>query len=130
MTNYEKKILQALQEIEKTVKKLDDTLDKMENTDSKVKHFIEQERAIHEIKKIAREFHKIEKLAEKDAVEQAHRITAEAEQEKALVKIAMATEKLDTELANIGDDDEKVKSFIAQKELADQIKKILQLQPL
>jgi len=126
MANYEKKISKALLEIEKTVEKLDNTLDKMDNTDSKVKHFIEQEKAIHEIKKIAHEFDKIEKFEEKDDLKRADKIAVDIDkQEKALAHIADAAEKLDAELAKISDDDGKIKSFIAQKKITHQIKKIL-----
>ena len=51
MTNYSKKEFKTLGKIEHTIIKLDETLGKMEDTDSKIKHFFEQEKAIHEIKK-------------------------------------------------------------------------------
>ena len=126
MANNEKKIVKALLEIEKTVEKLDETLDKMDAAEGKAKHFIEQEKAIHEMKKIARECDKIEKYEEKEDEALARRIKVDvAEQEKALAHIAEAADKLDEELSKISDDDGKVKSFIAQKKVAHQIKKIL-----
>jgi len=126
MADHEKKILKALLEIEKTVEKLDCTLDKLDDTDSKAKHFIEQEKAIHEIKKIIHESDKIDKYEEKDAEKWAHRITADVDgQEKAVTHILNAAEKLDEELSKIGDDDGKIKSFIAQKKVMHQVKKIL-----
>ena len=126
MAEHGKKILKALLEIEKTVEKLDDTLNKLDSADGKVKHFIEQEKAIHEIKKIAREFHKIEKYEEKDDAKRAHKITVDVNgQEKALTNIANAADKLGEELAKVSDDDGKIKSFIAQKKITHQVKKIL-----
>jgi len=126
MADHEKKILKALLEIEKTVEKLDETLCKLDDTDGKVKQFIEQEKAIHEIKKIARAVDRIDKYEDKDAEKWAKRIAADIEgQEKALVDIAVAADQLDEELAKVSDDDGKVKSFIAQKKIMHQVKKIL-----
>jgi len=126
MEHNEKKILKALLEIEKTVEKLDETLDKMDGAEGKVKHFIEQEKAVHEIKKIARECDKIEKYDAKDEAAQAHRVKVDVvEQEKALERIAKEADKLDEALSEMSDDDGKVKSFIAQKKTVHQIKKIL-----
>jgi len=126
MADHEKKISKALLKVEKTIEKLDETLDKLDNTDGKVKHFIEQEKAIHEIKKIAHEFDKIEKNEEKIDEKLAHRITADVDaQEKALKNIANAADKLGAELSKISDDDGKLKSFIAQKKIMHQVKKIL-----
>jgi len=68
MADHEKKILKALLEIEKTIEKLDETLCKLDDADGKkVKHFVEQEKAIHEIKKILRAVDRIDKYEEKDA---------------------------------------------------------------
>ena len=126
MADHEKRIAKALLKIAKTVEKLDDTLDKLDGADGKVKHFIEQEKAIHEIKKIAHEFDKIEKNEEEIDEKLARRITADVDaQEKALNHIANAAVKLDEELLKISDDDGKVKSFIAQKKIIHQVKKIL-----
>ena len=126
MADHEKKISKALIEIAKTVEKLDDTLDKLDSADGKAKHFIEQEKAIHEIKKIAHEFDKIEKNEEKIDAKLAKTITADVgAQEKALNSIANAAVKLDEELSKISDDDGRVKSFIAQKKITHQVKKIL-----
>ena len=126
MANYDKKISKALVEIAKTVEKLDGTLEKLDSAEGKVKQFFEQEIAIHEIKKIAREYDKIDKYEEKEAEEWAHKITVDIEgQEKALDNIAKEAEKLDEVLSGMSDDDGKIKSFIAQKKAAHQIKKIL-----
>ena len=126
MADYEKKISKALVEIAKTVEKLDGTLEKLDNSEGKVKQFFEQEVALHEIKKISHEFDKIDKYEEKEADEWARKITADiAGQEKALENIAKEADKLDEVLSNMSDDDGKVKSFIAQKKAAHQIKKIL-----
>ena len=101
-------------------------MEKLDKADSKVKHFIEQEKAIHEIKKIAREYEKIEKFEEKEELQHENRIKADIYgQEKALKNIVHAVDKLDEELSKISDDDGKVKSFIAQKKITHQVKKIL-----
>jgi len=126
MTHTEKKILKALVEIGKTVEKLDDTLDKMDCCESEAKHFIEQEKAIHEIKKIVRESDRLDKYEEKDLEQWARKVTKDvAGQEKALSHIGDAADKLEAELAKIGDDDGRVKSFVAQKKMIHQVKRIL-----
>jgi len=126
MADHERKIITALFEIEGLAEELDLTLEKMDNADGKVKHFIEQEKAIHEIKKIAHEFDKIDKYEEKDAEKWAHRIAVDIDkQEKALENIAKEADKLDEVLSKMGDDDGKIKSFIEQKKATHHIKKIL-----
>lgn len=126
MADYEKKIAKTLVEIAKTVEKLDGTLEKLDSAEGKIPQYLEQEKAIHEIKKIAREFEKIDKYEEKEADEWARKITVDIEgQEKALDNITKEAEKLDEALANTNDDDGKVKAFIAQKKATHYIKKIL-----
>ena len=126
MASPEKKILKALLEIAKEMEKLDHTLDKLDCADNKAKHFIEQEKAMHEIKKIVHASDKLEKYEEKDIEKWAHKITVDVDgQAKALSNIANAADKLDGELAKIGDDDGKVKSFVIQKQVIHQVKKIL-----
>ena len=126
MADHEKKIAKTLLEIAETVEKLDNTLSKLDDADGKVKHFIEQEKAIHEIKKIIHKASKIEEYDKKATAEWAHRLSVDAEgQDKALANIVKATEKLDEELAKVSDDNGKIKSFIAQKKIIHQVKKIL-----
>ena|GEM_PF-1704310 len=126
MADHEKKIIKALFEIEGLAEELDLTLEKMDDADGKVKHFIEQEKAIHKIKKIAKAYDKIDKYEEKDAKKCEQRLKADVhEQEKALAHIAKEADKLDEELEKVTDDDGKVKSFVIQKKATHQIKKIL-----
>ena len=126
MANYEKKIIKTLVEIAKEMEKLDETLDKLDSADGKLKHFYEQEKAIHEIKKIAHKVDKVERYEEKDAEKWAHKIAVDIDgQVKALTNIASEVDKLEKELAKIDDDDGKVKSFITQRKVAHQVKKIL-----
>jgi len=126
MADHERKIITALFEIEGLAEELDLTLEKMDNADGKVKHFIEQEKAISKIKKIAKEYDKIDKYEEKDAKKCASRLKGDVhEQEKALEHIANEADKLDEALEKVTDDDGKVKSFVIQRKAAHQIKKIL-----
>jgi len=127
MADHEKKIITALFEIEGLAEELDLTLEKMDDAgDGKVKHFIEQEKAIHKIKKIAKEYDKIDKYEEKDAKKCASRLKGDVrEQEKALEHIANEADKLDEALDKVTDDDGKIKSFVIQRKAAHQIKKIL-----
>ena len=64
MTDLAAREEKLIREIEKEMDKLDQTLAKMDETDSKIKHFIEQEKALHEIRTIIRKEHKLEKLEE------------------------------------------------------------------
>ena len=126
MADYEKKILKALVVIAKEMEKLDKTLDKLDNADGKLKHFYEQEKAIHEIKKIAHKADKVAHYEEKDAEKWAHKIAVDIDgQAKALMDIASEVDKLEEELAEIDDDAGKAKSFLAQRKVAHQVKKIL-----
>ena len=61
MTDYVAKEVKLLNKIADRISILDGVLDKMEDTDSKVKHFMEQEKALHEIRAIIREENKIGK---------------------------------------------------------------------
>ena len=126
MADHEKKILKALVAIAKEMEKLDKTLDKLDSADGKLKHFYEQEKVIHEIKKIAHKADKVEHYEEKDAEKWAHKIAVDIDgQVKALMNIANAADKLEEELDKIDDDAGKVKSFVAQRKMAHQVKKIL-----
>ena len=141
MLTHEKKVFKALFDIQEELEKLEKTLETLAEADNKVKCFIEQEKAIHEIKKIAHMYDKIEKYDAKDvekyeakvakwdekyAKKHAGKITADVkEQEKSLTHIVNAVDKLDKELEKLSDDDGKVKAYIAQKKAAHQIKKIL-----
>ena len=126
MADHEKKIIKALFEIEGLAEELDQTLDKMDGEDSKVKKFIEQEKAIRKIKKIAKEYAIIDKEEASECKECARKLSADVKgQEKALEDIAKEAEKLDGELDKVTDDDSKVKSFILQKKVMHRVKKIL-----
>ena len=141
MLTHEKKIFKALFDIQEELEKLDNTLEKLADADSKAKCFIEQEKAIHEIKKIAHMYDKIEKYDAKDvenyekkvakwnekyAKKHTDKIAADVEaQEKSLTHIVNAVDKLNKELEKLDNDDGKVKAYIAQKKAAHQIKKIL-----
>ena len=141
MLTHEKKVFKALFDIQEELEKLDKTLEKLTEADNKVKCFIEQEKAIHEIKKIAHMYDKIEKYDAKDiekyeakvaewdekyTKKHTGKIAADVEaQEKSLAHIVNAVDKLNEELDKLGNDDGKIKSYIAQKKAAHQIKKIL-----
>lgn len=127
MTNYEKKEEKAFEKIEKTLVHLDETLGKLEDTDSKVKHFVEQEKALHEIKSIIRHEKKIDKL-QNEAVEDAAVEAGEwlDQQDALFTDIANEVTKLDKTLDKLDEDkDSKVKSYVEQEKALHEIKKIV-----
>lgn len=119
LIDYGEKELRTLKKIDKRINVLEETLDKMDDTNSKVKHCLEQEKALHEIRRITREENHIDKLSEKS--------------EKSTVngaidiinEISNRIDKLDKDLDSLNDDDSKVKKYIAQKETIHDIKKLV-----
>ena len=55
MTNYNKKEQHCLTKIYSTIQKLDETLLKIDESTNSLSYFLEQEKAIHEIKVILRQ---------------------------------------------------------------------------
>ena len=98
----------------------------MEDTESKAKHFIEQEKALHEIRSIIREEKAVDKTKEK-AEEASEKAVDKLikEQDKAVTHIVKKSDDLDKNLANLDDDDSKVKSYLEQKKVVKDIKDIL-----
>ena len=116
MTDLAAREEKLIREIEKEMDKLDQTLAKMDETDSKIKHFIEQEKALHEIRTIIRKEHKLEKLEEKDAQHEIDAVVNELEREESLINgINKEVEKSDKTLSKIDVDENRVKSYYEQK---------------
>ena len=126
MTDYAKKEQKILNKIEDTFGKLDTTLDKLEESeDTKVKHFVEQEKAIHEIKKIISEGKKLNKNEQNAIDDVAYEVDAWMDSEESLVgKISKYFDELDKTLSNISDDDNHVKRYIEQKKVLHEVKEI------
>ena len=126
MTDLAAREEQLIREIEKEMDKLDQTLAKMDETDSKIKHFIEQEKALHEIRTIIRKEHKLEKLEEKDAQHEIDAVVNELEREESLINgINKEVEKLDKTLSKIDGDENRVKSYFEQKKALHEIREIV-----
>lgn len=127
MATYDEKQEKAFNEIADTLFKLDNTLATLANTDSKVKHFFEQEKALHEINKIVRETKKIEKL-EDEKIDSVILTAEEIAQivDDNLKSIGKTLVNLDDTLAKLDDaEGSKVKSYILQKKAIHEVKKIL-----
>lgn len=126
MTDLAAREEKLIREIEKEMDKLDQTLAKMDETDSKIKHFIEQEKALHEIRTIIRKEHKLEKLEEKDAQHEIDAVVNELEREESLINgINKEVEKLDKTLSKIDGDENRVKSYFEQKKVLHEIREIV-----
>lgn len=126
MTDLAAREEKLIREIEKEMDKLDQTLAKMDETDSKIKHFIEQEKALHEIRTIIRKEHKVEKLEEKDAQHEIDAVVNELEREESLINgINKEVEKLDKTLSKIDGDENRVKSYFEQKKVLHEIREIV-----
>lgn len=126
MTDFENKEIRALEVIAKKIIALDKHLTEIEETDSKVKHFIAQEEAIHDIRSITRHIAKMGKIADKELKDGAQKIAEVTAGEADTIKqIDQEFDKLETTLGKLSDDDNKVKSFLEQKKAIYEIKKIL-----
>lgn len=119
MTNYGEKEIKLLEKIDSRINKLDEDLAKMDDTDSKVKHFVEQEKALHEIRDITREEKHVDKLTDK-AVEKT--VTGAVD---VINEISKRIDDLDKDLDNLNDDDSKVKGYLAQKKTIHDIKELV-----
>ena len=126
MTDYAKKEQKILNKIQEATEKLDTTLDKVEESEeTKVKHFIEQEKAIHEIKKIISDGKKLYKNEQNAVEDAAYEVSDWMDNEDSLVgNISNRFDKLDKTLSNISDDDNRVKSYIEQKKVLHEVKEI------
>lgn len=127
MADYEAREEKLLGKIADRLNTLDETLAKMEDTDSKVKHFFEQEKALHEIRVITRKENRInrdeDKAEEKDEKQMSDWISG---QMKLVDDIDKRIDTLDATLAKLDEDkDSKVKSYLEQKKAIEEIKKIL-----
>lgn len=124
--NYSKKENSLLNKINKRITKLNADLERMEDTESKAKHFVEQEKALHEIRSIIREENLVYKTKEKaDEANEKAIDNLVKDQEKAITHIVKKIDDLDKNLANLDDDDSKVKSYLEQKKVVKDIKDIL-----
>lgn len=126
MANFVKRESRALEKIAKEITKLDNTLEKLDDTDSKVKGFVEQEKAIHEIKSIIRTSDKVEKI-ENEAVDKVvDDAEVSEEQYNDLVQsISNEFDKLDTTLDKLDTTNSKAEAFIEQKKALHEAKEIV-----
>ncbi len=127
MRDYAEKEIKILSKINKLITKLDNTLDKMDNTESRIMHFIEQEKAIHELKALIRNERKLDK-AEADARRQLDKEARKwAETQLSLLEgIDSEIGKLEKTLKALDETESKVKSYFEQKKAIHEIKKIMQ----
>lgn len=126
MTDFEKKEVRALEVIAKKIVDLDKHLATIEESKGKVKHYIAQEEAIHDIRSITRHIAKIGKIEEQEVQKGLKIIASNDKEEVATVqKIDQEFEKLEGTLSKLADDDGKVKSALEQEKAIFEIKKIL-----
>lgn len=127
MADYEAREEKLLGKIADRLNILDETLAKMEDTDSKVKHFFEQEKALHEIRVITRKENRINKdenkAEQKDEKQMSDWISG---QMKLVDDIDKRLDTLDATLDKLNEGkDSKVKSYLEQKKAIEEIKTIL-----
>ena len=127
MKNYDEKEAKVLNNIADTLVKLDGTLDRLEDSTGKVKHFAEQELAIHEIKSIIRNCHKLEELEDDRVKDNVLDMSIlEDLKDENLKTVAKTIGKLDETVKKLDENkDSKVKSYILQKKALHETKKIL-----
>lgn len=119
MIDYSEKEAKLLNKINTRIDELENNLDKMDNTDSKIKHFFEQEKALHDIKSIIRSENKIYKDEAEDVADSMKKETNIA------AVISNKIDDLENRLNKLNDDDTKIKSYIEQKKAIADIKKII-----
>ena len=119
--NIEDKILK---EINQKIEELDINLSKMDSAENKLIHFADQEKALHDIKSILRKEKEIDRLAkDTEKIAQKSDENAVVQNQKELIdKISKKIDDLIGTLANVSDDDAKIKSYIDQKEVINDIK--------
>lgn len=127
MTDYTQKQAEALDKIAQTLDKLDVSLTKMDAADEGgVKHFYEQEKAMHEIKKLLREADMVDTYEQKAGETGQKRLGQDmSKQAASLGKIDKRMGQLDATLASLNETDNKVKSYIEQKKAVHEIREIL-----
>lgn len=119
MIDYSEKEAKLLNKISARIDELESNLAKMDNTDSKIKHFFEQEKALHDIKSIIRSENKIYKDEAEDVADSIKKETTIA------AVISNKIDDLENRLNELNDDDTKIKSYIEQKKAIADIKKII-----
>lgn len=119
MIDYSEKEAKLLNKINTRIDELESNLAKMDNTDSKIKHFFEQEKALHDIKSIIRSENKIYKDEAEDVADSIKKETTIA------AVISNKIDDLENRLNELNDDDTKIKSYIEQKKAIADIKKII-----
>lgn len=119
MIDYSEKEAKLLNKISTRIDELESNLAKMDNTDSKIKHFFEQEKALHDIKSIIRSENKIYKDEAEDVADSIKKETTIA------AVISNKIDDLENRLNELNDDDTKIKSYIEQKKTIADIKKII-----
>lgn len=108
------------------INELELTLEKMAETDSRIKHFYEQEKAIHEIRVIIRKAKKVEKLVDQEVTAAIDEVVYETAEELTLAQeIEQEFDKLDQTLAGMSETDSKAKSYLEQQKALHEAKKIL-----
>lgn len=127
MVDYEAREEKWLNKIADRFEKLDETLDKMDDTEGKVKHYFEQEKALHEIRVIAREEKHMTRMAEKAEEKEDKKINDWISTKMDLVdRIEKRIDALDEDIKKLDEDgDSKVKGYLEQKKAIKEIKGIL-----
>lgn len=126
MNVYDLEELQVLDDISAVLARLDNNLSTMEATDSRVKHFIAQERAIHEIRQTVRDAKKVLKYDQKSQEADLEQVDYdESREQDVLGDIDKNFDKLDVTLAKLDDTESRIKGYIEQKRALHEVKRIL-----
>ncbi len=129
MANHETKEMKTLKKIAEQIVRLDETLEKLAETDAdehKVKHFVEQEKAVMEIRGIVRKSKHFAHLVEKEEAKKELAVAADQALEVKTIKdILDRFDKLDASLAKLDEDSNRVKSYFEQRKAIHEVKRIL-----
>ncbi|MBP1041044.1 hypothetical protein I6N95_08515 [Vagococcus sp. BWB3-3] len=126
MLTFDQKEIRLLTKISHAITELELSLEKLEDTDHKLKHFYEQEKAIHEIRVIIKNAKKVERLVNEEIILTIDDVIYETAEELSLAQeIDQEFEKLEQTLSTIDDTDNKVKSYLEQQKALHEAKRIL-----
>lgn len=126
MPEHAKKEADICCRIDELMIKLDENLEKMESSDSKLQHFLEQEKALGEIKTLLHKEVRQERMDNAEASGVAYAIEDWADDQYILLReIGRQIDKLEEILDHLDDSDSKIKGFFEQQKAIHYIKSIL-----
>lgn len=124
--DYPKEEAKLLNKINEQIEKLDINLSKMGSAENKIIHFADQEKALHDLHSIIRDgkkINRVEKQAEKQSEKEIQNWISD--KNSTVNKVEQKVDDLIGTLSNVSDNDSKIKSYVEQKKVINDIKSII-----